>query len=159
MNKILAFTVIAILLGTLTMVIPYALLRNSDYQSLTGESASTEPTPQEPSETADQSTVPPGEPPRSSEGPPTQEPAFTVEAETTGNGDSLTPDEPVESNAEPSPEAAGAESEASPNPQFTFGETDLIELSVPNLSSIGLLIVPSFLIALGAFLYLKRRRV
>ena len=37
MNKILPYVVIALLLGTVTMVVPYALLGPGDYTSLTDE--------------------------------------------------------------------------------------------------------------------------
>jgi hypothetical protein len=158
MNKIPAYIAIAILLGTVTMVIPYTLLRDRDYpSSLIGESTLTEPTPEQPSEAVESPTLETTEPPPGTESIDSQELDPYTMGERDSNGDILVPDKP-ESEAEPSPEAAGAESEAPPNPQSTFGETDLIAASISSLSSIGLMIVPSFLIALGAFIYLKRWR-
>ena len=101
-NKILVYTVIAILLGSVTMVVPLALLGPSnlipdDKNVLT----STEPSSEQ-------------------------------------SGDTETYDiSPTE--------AARSES--------TVGETDVAS----DPSSIGLITVPSFLVALGVFVYLKKR--
>ena len=143
MNKVLPYIVIAILLGTVTMVVPYALLGPSDYTSLTEEDtfgmlpppeSTTEPEKLDNQERASieggyfESV--PSEPPKL-ESPPEETPT----------------------TAEP-PETEEPEQEA---PAQAFGETDLILESLSKLSSIGLMIIPSFLIALGAFIYLKKR--
>ena len=127
-NKILVYTVIAILLGTVTMVAPLALLGPEDpitdikYTVTVPEAA--EPSDQE----------------RDSENGGTLE-----------RNDLLS--SPESSSAAPEP------SDALPEEQrlcdAAFNETDAIS----GLSSIGLMIVPSFLIAVGAFVYLKKRMI
>ncbi|PVX23019.1 MAG: hypothetical protein CW691_11935 [Candidatus Bathyarchaeum sp.] len=118
MNKFLVYTVIAILLGTITMVAPLALLE--------------QPVP-----------VP--------------ESKFTVSE---GNEETLQRGEMLEA-----PEATlGASSD---DDQKTYGEppeetvwcdTNLsLADAASGLSSIGLLVVPSFLVALGVFVYIKKR--
>jgi hypothetical protein len=121
MNKILAYTVIAILLGTITMVIPYALLGPS-YTSMTEE-----PKTETPSESS------------TFEQPETPSEAGKLDNEERTSD--VVPAEPVETSGE------------------ELGETNLITESLSSLSSIGvMMIIPSFLIALGAFIYLKKRR-
>jgi hypothetical protein len=111
MNKILAYTVIAILLGTVTMAVPYALLGPS-YTSMTEEPKTETPSGSSTFEQPDQERA----------------------------GDAV-PAEPDEDSGE------------------TLDETNLITESLSNLSSIGvMMIIPSFLIALGAFIYLRKRR-
>jgi hypothetical protein len=115
MNKILVYTVIAILLGTVTMVAPLALLGTIEP---IGEGGN---------------TVTPIE----------------SEGGTLERNDMLTVPESPEAAPEPSETLSG-------EPELCdakLNETD----AVSGLSSIGLMIVPSFLIALGAFVYLKKR--
>ncbi len=118
MNKFLAYTVIAILLGSVMMVVPLAVLGpdnlvpdDKKYNTLgAGE------------ETADSNNVPP-----SSELTTQQQ----NDTETYDNSSNPPPSEPV-----------------------------LVEADVTSgLSSMGLMIVPSFLVALGVFVYLKKRTV
>jgi hypothetical protein len=114
-NKILAYTVIAILLGTVTMVVPLALLGPSD---------------------------------------PIPESKYN---DSELNGGSLERNDLLSSPE--SPAAASEPSDALPEePRLSdaaFNETDAIS----GLYSIGLMIVPSFLIALGTFVYLKKRMI
>ena len=131
MNKILPYIVIAILLGTVTMVVPYTLLGSNDLTSPTEESTLIQPSPPEPS-TGDAELY-------------SQERAST-EGGDLENGDTLVPSP----EGPPDPE---------PNKPCGFGasETDFIIGSLSALSPIALMIIPSFLIALGAFIYLKKR--
>ena len=117
MNKFLVYTVIAILLGTVTMTVPLALLGPYD-------------------------TIPEGN--------------YNVSE---ANGGTLerndmlaSPKAPIEPLA---PETFDAVPEKPEGYEITLSETDV----ALDLSSIGLMIVPSFLIALGAFVYLKKRMV
>jgi hypothetical protein len=127
MNKILPYVLGAILLGTVTMVVPYMLLGSSDNASLTQRDELIQPS----------TTQPAGEQ-LDSEGQ-----AFSEDLESPPA--SLTDQPPAE---EPRSEDTGS----------TFGETDLIMESLSNLSSIALISIPSFLIALGSFIYLKKWR-
>ena len=139
MNKILVYTVIAILLGSVTMVVPLALLGPSDsipdteYTLTVPEGTVMIPEATEPSDQE-----------RSSENGGTLE-----------SGDLPTemwtkPETPVE----PEPTAPDE-----PSPQ----EPELVLLVVKtaetpsDLSPIGLMTIPSFLIALGVFVYLRKR--
>jgi len=112
MNRILAYTVIAILLGTVTMVVPLALL---------------------------------------GAGGSTQDHVLESGGETLERNDMLTTPEP------PANQSADTESyDYSVKPaaaESTLRETDVAS----NLSSIGLITVPSFLVALGVFVYLRKR--
>lgn len=143
MNKILPYIVIAILLGTVTMVVPLALLGPNDYTSLTDEGTLIQPSstesPTEDAELYNQERAHieggtfdsvPSEPPKL-ESPPEETPTAAEPSET---------EEPEQEALEP-----------------TFGGTDLTLESLSNLSPIGLLTIPSFLIALGAFIYLRKR--
>ena len=112
MNKFLVYTVIAILLGTVTMGMPIAVLEsynsNLDSDSQVTFSDSNGGSMQR-NDSSDPSKVPPFSP-------------------------------------EPAP--SGTES----------ADSNLGEISaLSGLSSIGLMIIPSFVIALGAFAYLRKR--
>jgi hypothetical protein len=117
-NKFLAYTVIAILLGSVTMVVPLALLGPDNlvpddkrYNTLgAGE------------ENVERSDCPP-----SSE-------LTTQQANGT---------ETYDSSSDP------------PSFESGLGEADVAS----GLSSMGLMIVPGFLVALGVFVYLKKRTV
>ncbi len=141
MNKILPYVVIAILLGTVTMAVPLALLGPSDYTSLTEEGTLIQPSP-----TEQEQPSAPTETPTETEQLDNQGRAYTEG----GTLDSV-PSEPLEPETEEPPVA-----EPTPEPEAV--ETDLIIESLSNLSPIGLMTIPSFLIALGAFIYLKKRR-
>ncbi len=135
MNKILPYIMIAILLGTVTMVVPYALLGPSDYTSPTEESTLIQPS----------TTEPPAPEPTEPEKLDNQERAYT-EGGDLENGDTLAP----------VPEGSIEPQEAEPS-GLAATEADLILESLSALSPIGLMTIPSFLIALGAFIYLKKR--
>lgn len=133
MNKILLYIGLAILLGTVTMVAPLALLEPED--SIPDK----EYTPTVPEYTI-----------KGPEEPNNQERAYE-NGGTLGNIDVWTrPEAPVE----PEPTAPDE-----PSPQ----EPELVLLVVKtaetpsDLSPIGLMTIPSFLIALGVFVYLKKR--
>jgi hypothetical protein len=201
MNKVLPYIVIAILLGTVTMIVPYALLGSNDYTSMTEGDTLIQPSPtntEQPSAPTESSTPMPTHEPVPSPVPstvPSPTPETSAEGGELSNGDSLAPSssaltetpspvptsppssrEPVPvptpaPSAVPSPlpetselepsqteEPSSAETEAPLAPQPAFDETDLIAESLSRLPAIGLMIVPSFLIALGAFVYLKKRR-
>ena len=102
-NKILVYTVIAILLGTVTMVVPLALLGPSNLIQDNDVLTSPEPS-----------------------------------AEQSGGI------EPYDSSSK---ESVGRES--------SLRETDVAS----DLSSIGLMTVPSFLVALGVFVYIKKQMI
>ena len=109
MNKILVYSVLAILLGTVTMFVPLYVLEQRDT------------IPERPY-TID---VPDSEPSQEDRG---------IE-----NGESFEANDILDGPETPAPQPTPGDSSSS------------------IISSIGLMIVPSFLIALGAFVYLKRR--
>ena len=118
MNKILVYTVIAILLGSVTMVVPLALLGPSN---LIPDDNYLDTVPESGGETLERNGV-----------------LTSPEASAEQLGDT--------SSYDISPkESAACES--------TLRETDVAS----NLSSIGLITVSSFLVALGVFVYLKKR--
>jgi len=120
MNKILAYTVIAILLGTVTMVAPLALLGPSD-PNQEGKFIVTVPEATEPSDQE-----------RASE-----------------NGGTLeSGDLPNEMWTKPEP--------SEPSSQEYVMTCGTVE-KPSDLSPIGLMTIPSFLVALGVFVYLKKR--
>ena len=126
MNKILVYSVLAILLGTVTMFVPLYVLEQRD-------------TIPEGTYTID---VPDSEPSQEDRG---IENGGSFEANDVLHG----PETPV-----PEPEPAPVESSDPDSEEFEVWSTII---SSDSSSSIGLMIVPSFLIALGAFVYLKRR--
>jgi hypothetical protein len=129
MNKILAYTFLAILLGTVTMIAPLALLEPPEQHMLT---------------TADNSNIT----------------ALSPQKDTLGaEGTETAPELPTPAPSSPdfsaqAPESASPE-EPSENARIYSISTESELLS--GLSSIGLMIVPSFLIAVGVFVYLKKR--
>jgi hypothetical protein len=135
MNKILAYTVIAILLGTVTMVVPLALLGSGD--SITDA----EPTPSVPEYTVTApETAEPSDQQRGSENGETFE----------SNNVSVSPETP----AEPEPPVVPEPAEPSPQePELTVKTAE----NPSDLSPIGLITIPSFLVALGVFVYLSKR--
>jgi hypothetical protein len=134
MNKILAYTVIAILLGTVTMVAPLALLGPED------SIPDAEPTLTVPEYTV---TVPeaaePSDQERSSENGGTFE----------SNDVLASPEAPVE------PEPTAPDEPSDPSSQYVI--TAKTAESPSDLSPIGLMTIPSFLVALGVFVYLRKR--
>jgi len=119
-NKILVYTVIAILLGTVTMVVPLALLGPSN---LIPDNDYTDTVPESSVETFERNDV-------------------------------LTSPEP---SAE---QSGGTETYDSSSKESVGSESSLRETDVASdLSSIGLMTVPSFLVALGVFVYLKKRMI
>jgi hypothetical protein len=113
MNRIIAYTVIAILLGSVTMVVPLALLGPSN---LIPDKNYTDTVPEAGGETPER------------------------------NGVLTAP----EASAEQLDGTATYDLSTS---ESTWGEADVAS----SLSSIGLITVPSFLVALGVFVYLRKR--
>jgi hypothetical protein len=118
MNKILAYTVIAILLGSVTMVFPLALLGPNN---LIPDNNYTDTVPESGGETFER------------------------------NGVLTTPEAPAEQSADT--ESFDYSAKEPTTAESTLRETDVAS----NLSSIGLITVPSFLVALGVFVYLRKR--
>ena len=118
MNKILVYTVIAILLGTITMVTPLAIQKPSDH-TLTGKDSVTNAEPDAEAVERENMFANPEEP-----------------------SASLEDQEILDSLPE------------KPAAYKTAGNEEDVASS---LSSIGLMIVPSFLIGLGVFIGLKKR--
>jgi hypothetical protein len=129
MNKILAYTVIAILLGTVTMVAPLALLGPSD-SIPEGKFTVTVPEATEPSD---------------------QERAYE-DGGTLENGNFSTQVTTPEAAPQPSEPAAAPEVSAQ-EPELTVKTSE----NPSDLSPIGLMTIPSFLVALGVFVYLRKR--
>jgi hypothetical protein len=118
MNKLLVYMVIAILLGSVTMVVPLALLGPSN---LIPDNNYTDTVPEAGGETSER------------------------------NGVLTTPDASAE-------QSGGTETYDDSAKEPTTGESSLRGTDVAsNLSSIGLITVPGFLVALGVFVYLKKR--
>ncbi|MFC1487427.1 hypothetical protein ACFLRN_07075 [Thermoproteota archaeon] len=130
MNKILVYSVLAILLGTVTMFVPLYVL----------EQRGTIP------EGTYILDVPDSEPSQEDRGIET---GGSFEANDMLHGPETPAPEPT-----PEPEPAPVESS---NPDSEELEVWSTIFSSDSSSSIGLMIVPSFLIALGAFVYLKKR--
>lgn len=122
MNKILPYVIVAILLGTATMIIPYVLIRSSDYTSLTDGDELIQPSTAEPTTETEQGRA-------FSEGE-------DAESSTLLPADKLPAEQPA------------AETTAS-----------ILVKSLSNLFPMALITITSFLIALGAFIYLKKRRI
>jgi hypothetical protein len=139
-NKILAYTVIAILLGTVTMVAPLALLGPSD------SILDTEPTPTVPEYTL---TVPEA-------AEPSDQQRDSENGETLESGDLPTDMwiKPEPAPVEPEPSVPVEPSEPS-SPEYVI--TVKTAENTSDLSPIGLMTIPSFLVALGVFVYLRKR--
>ena len=126
MNKILAYTVIAILLGTVTMLAPLALLGAGDSTPATvPDLVFTFP---EAGESTDLNR--------------TFEDSQMLDGEDLSTENWTEPEAPVES--EPPSETSSQE----------YGMT---AKTLSDLSPIGLMTIPSFLVALGVFVYLRKR--
>ena len=140
MNKVMLYVGLAILLGTVTMIVPLALLRPSDTSPddnnllSAPEYSVTVPEPTEPS-SQERGTV---------EGGLLESGNFSAQIK----------------NPEPAPTAPLEPSETAPEPNVQPQEPELGGRSAENptdLSPVGLLTVPSFLVALGVFVYLRKR--
>jgi hypothetical protein len=129
MNKILVYTFLAILLGTVTMIAPLALIQPPEQPMLTtADNSDARLSPQKDTLGAEDTLTAPALP----------EPAPSAPDFSAQGPESATPEEPNAENA-------GMYS-ISTEPELLSG-----------LSSIGLMIVPSFLVAVGIFVYLKKR--
>lgn len=132
MNKILVYTLIAILLGVATMVAPLAVLEPNNAALLTDDPIKT--TIQE------------------------------SERGTFGGNDMLSPRAPEEPTTDyapesappPTPKPSETTSALPEEPELCVSTSDE-SLTVTGLSSLGVMIVPSFLVALGLFVVLKKR--
>jgi hypothetical protein len=140
LNKTLVYTVIAILLGTVTMVAPLALLRPED--SVTDA----ESTPMVPEYTL---AVP--EPTEQSDQQRAAENGGTFEC---GNFSTETWTKPEPKPIAPEPSAPVEPTEPSA-PEYVI--TVKTAEKPTDLSPIGLMTIPSFLVALGVFVYLRKR--
>ena len=120
MNKILVYTFIAILLGTVTMLVPLAVLEPSSPLLANDDSVS----------------------------------ALDSGGDKLDRDGMLTDSEFSDTTPVPS-DSSGISPQEPELLDSTFNEIG----ASSGLSSIGLMIVPSFLIALGAFVYLKKRMV
>jgi hypothetical protein len=139
LNKVILYVGLAILLGTVTMVAPLALLRPSDTipddeNLLTiPDYVVTDPEPTEPSNQERDSE----------EGGLLESGDFSAQVKT----------------PEPAPAVPIEPSETIPEPDFQQ-EPELVVSTTENptdLSPVGLLMVPSFLVAFGFFVYLRKR--
>jgi hypothetical protein len=134
MNRILAYTAIAILLGTVTMVAPLALLGPED--SVTDA----EPTPTVPEFTV---TVP--------------EAAEPSDQDRAGENGGTLEDGDLPTEMWTKPEPAPVEPEPSEPSSQEYVITVKTAETPSDLSPIGLMTIPSFLVALGVFVYLRKR--
>jgi hypothetical protein len=132
MNKFLVYALVAIMLGVVTMVAPLAVLEPNNNAIFTDGPIKT--TIQE------------------------------SERGTFGGNDMLSPQSPGEPTSDYAPESAPPPtpepSETTPalpeESEFRVSTSDE-SLTVSGLSSLGVMIVPSFLVALGLFVVLKKR--
>ena len=140
MNKVMIYVGLAILLGTVTMVAPIALLRlegnipNDDNLFTPPEYEVTTPTPTEPND---------------------QEDFFVEDRMLESENSSALPITP-----EPSQILPIKPSETTPEPDFEPQEPELVVRTEDNstdLAPVGLMVIPSFLVALGVFVYLRKR--
>jgi len=138
-NRILVYTVIAILLGTVTMVAPLALIEPSD--SITD----TEPAPTVPEYTIKGPEEPNNQKRAYEDSEMLESGNFSTETWTTPEPAPAVPVEPSE------PAAAPEVSPQEPEPAVKTAENP------SDLSPIGLMTIPSFLVALGVFVYLRKR--
>jgi hypothetical protein len=135
LNKVMLYVGLAILLGTVTMVAPLALLR----PNATSSGDTNLVTPPEYAVTGPEQTEPSSQEKSPDEGGLLESGNFSIQATTPE------PAAPCEPTAAPdvTPEA--------PEPIVRTAENHT------DLSSVGLLTVPSFLVALGVFVYLRKR--
>jgi hypothetical protein len=131
MNKILVYTVIAILLGSVTMLAPLALLGSDESTPATVPELIT--TVPEEGESNDQNR--------------------TFEDSQMPEGGNFSTDSWTEPEA---PNESGSPSESSSQ---EYGITAKTAETPSDLSPIGLMTLPSFLVALGVFVYLRKRTI
>jgi hypothetical protein len=133
MNKIIVYTIIAILLGTVTMTTPLVMLEQKHNIPTGAEDTITEQenttTDIEPNDQEYERSEMLATPEAANE--PTDEPSYTNK-------------EPEDIEEKPL------------DPQISDSKLILTDATL-GLSSIGLMIIPSFLCALGVFEYLRRR--
>ena len=132
MNKILVYTIFAILLGTFIMTAPLAVLEPIQPLPLTTE--------------GDNNKI------------------LESERGTLGGNDMLTnqtlEDPSVDYTPEPAPELpmeSTTPSEPLPEESQLCDLTSDTSLAISGLSSLGIIIVPSFLVSLGLFVYFKKQ--
>jgi hypothetical protein len=132
MNKILVYTIFAILLGTVIMTAPLAVLEPIQPLPLTTE--------------GDNNKI------------------LESERGTLGGNDMLTnqtlEDPSVDYTPEPAPELpmeSTTPSEPLPEESQLCDLTSDTSLAISGLSSLGIIIVPSFLVSLGLFVYFKKQ--
>jgi hypothetical protein len=131
---------LAILLGTVTMVAPLALLR----PNATSSGDTNLVTPPEYAVTGPEQTEPSSQEKGPDEGGLLECGNFSAQVKT----------------PEPAPAVPTGTSETAPEPDVQPQEPELVVRTAENhtdLSSVGLLTVPSFLVALGVFVYLRKR--
>ncbi len=134
MNKIMLYIGLAILLGTVTMVVPLALLE-PEYSIIEMEDTLTVP----------EYTI------KGPEEPNNQDRAYNDSGILESGNFSVkatTPEPAPFVPVEPSEPAAAPE-----EPELVVKTTE----NSPDLSPIGFMTVPSFLVALGVFVYLRKR--
>jgi hypothetical protein len=139
MNKVMLYVGLAILLGTVTMVAPLALLRPNATSS--GDTHLV--TPPEYAVTGPEQTEPSSQEKSPDEGGLLESGNFSIQA--------TTPESAPEPAAPCEPAAAPDVTPEAPEPIVRTAENHT------DLSSVGLLTVPSFLVALGVFVYLRKR--
>lgn len=132
MNKILVYTIFAVLLGTVIMTAPLAVLEPIQSPSLITEEDN--------------------------------EKILESERGTLGGNDMLTnqtlEDPSIEYTPEPDPELPvkpAAPSEPLPEEPQLCDSTSDESLAISGLSSLGIIIIPSFIVALGLFVYFKKQ--
>jgi len=140
MNKVMLYVGLAILLGTVTMVTPIALLRlednipNDDNLLTSPEYEVTSPTPIEPND---------------------QEDFFGEDRMLESENSSA-----ITITPEPSQVVPIKPSETTPEPDIESQEPELVvrtEDSSIDLFPVGLMAIPSFIVALSVFVYLRKR--
>ena len=140
MNKVMLYVGLAIMLGTVTMIAPLALISPED----TIPNDRNLVTPPEYVVTTPESTE------------PSEQENFFGEDRMLENGNSSA--QPT--TPEPAPTIPMEPSDTAPEPDVEPQEPELVgrkEANSTDLSPIGLMAIPSFLVALGVFVYLSKR--
>jgi len=140
LNKVILYVGLAILLGTVTMVAPLALLRLEDHYS--GDTNLV--TPPEYLATVPEPTEPTNQERDPEEGGLLESGDFSAQVKT----------------PEPAPAVPIEPSDTVPDTEVQSQEPELVVRTAENptdLSPVGLLTVPSFLVAFGVFVYLRKR--
>jgi hypothetical protein len=140
MNKVMLYVGLAILLGTVTMVAPLALVRPEEHRSNDTNLI----TPPEYRVTGPESMEPSSQERSIEEGELVDSGNFSAQVKT----------------PEPAPAVPTDTSETTLEPEVQPQEPQLVVKTTENttdLSPVGLLTVPSFLVALGIFIYIRKR--